>query len=219
MNILAQPLGLLLRLIHGITGNYGLSIITFTVLVKLSMLPLTLKQTKSMNDLQAMQPKLKDIQEKYKNDQEKLNAKTMELYKERNVSPFGGCLPLLIQFPIIIGLFTVLRSPEVYVFASEEIYHSISTNFLWLKNLVDPDPVVLPLLAGLTTYLTSITTSSNSNGQSQKILNYVMPIMIFWWGRSFSAGLTLYWVASNSFQVVQQLILSRTNLKIQTEIN
>ncbi|MCC5910444.1 MAG: YidC/Oxa1 family membrane protein insertase [Clostridiaceae bacterium] len=219
MNILAQPLGVLLRLIYGLVGNYGLSIIVFTVLVKLSMVPLTLKQTKSMNDLQTIQPKLKEIQEKYKNDQEKLNAKTLELYKEQNVSPYGGCLPLLIQFPIIIGLFTVLRSPEVYVFASEEIYRSISTNFLWLNNLADPDPVILPLLAGFTTYLTSITTSTNSTGQSQKVLSYLMPIMIFWWGRSFAAGLTLYWVVSNAFQIIQQLILSRSNLKVQTEIS
>ncbi|SCY21175.1 YidC/Oxa1 family membrane protein insertase [Alkaliphilus peptidifermentans] len=218
MNILAQPLGILLRLIYGIGGNYGLSIILFTVLVKLFMVPLTLKQTKSMNDIQAMQPKLKELQEKYKNDQEKLNVKTLELYKEQNVSPYGGCLPLLIQFPIIIGLFTVLRSPEVYVFASEEIYRSMSTNFLWLSNLTDPDPLILPLLAGFTTYLTSITASSNSTGQSQRALNYLLPIMIFWWGRSFSAGLTLYWVSSNVFQIIQQLILSRYSLKAQADV-
>lgn len=182
------------------------------------MVPLTLKQAKSINDLQAMQPKIKDIQEKYKNDQEKLNLKTLELYKEQNASPYGGCLPLIIQLPIIIGLFTVLKSPEVYVFASEEIYCSISTEFLWLKNLADPDTLVLPLLAGVTTYLTSITTSSNSNVQSQKVINYVMPIMIFLWGRSFAAGLTLYWVVSNTFQIVQQLLLARNNLKVQTDL-
>ena len=168
LNLLVQPLGILLKFIYGMVGNYGLSIVVFTVLVKLSMVPLTFKQTKSMNDLQAMQPKLKEIKDKYKNDQEKLNAKTLELYKEQNVSPYGGCLPLLIQFPIIIGLFTVSRSPELYVFASEEIYHSISTSFLWLNNLVDPDPWILPLLAGLTTYLTSITAATNNNWPKSK---------------------------------------------------
>lgn len=219
MNILAQPLGILLKFIYGIVGNYGLSIIIFTVLVKLSMVPLTFKQTKSMNVLQSLQPKLKELQEKYKNDQEILNAKTSEMYKEQNASPYGGCLPLLIQFPIIIGLFTVLRSPELYVFASEEIYHSISTSFLWLNNLVDPDPWILPLLSGFTTYLTSITAATNSTGQSQKVINYLMPIMVFWWGRSFSAGLTLYWVISNAFQIIQQLTLSKPSLKVQTEIS
>lgn len=220
MNILAQPLGLLLRLIYNIVGNYGLSIILFTVLVKLSMLPLTIKQTKSTNELQVIQPKIKEIQEKYKNDQEKLNAKTLELYKEEKVNPYGGCLPLIIQLPIIIGLFAVMKSPEVYVFASEEIYRSISTNFLWLNNLVDPDTVILPILAGFTTYLTSITTSTKSTGQSQKVLNYLMPIMIFWWGRSFAAGLTLYWVVSNAFQIIQQLILSSSSkLKLQVDVN
>jgi len=88
LSILAQPLGVLLKLIYGLVGNYGLSIIVFTVLVKLSMVPLTLKQTKSMNNIQAMQPKLKEIQDKYKNDKEKLNVKTLELYKEQNASPY-----------------------------------------------------------------------------------------------------------------------------------
>jgi len=88
LSILAQPLGVLLKLIYGLVGNYGLSIIVFTVLVKLSMVPLTLKQTKSINDIQAMQPKLKEIQDKYKNDKEKLNVKTLELYKEQNASPY-----------------------------------------------------------------------------------------------------------------------------------
>lgn len=216
MNIIAQPLGILLKLIYDIVGNYGLSIIVFTVFVKLLLVPLTLKQTKSMKDLQNMQPKLEAIKVKYKDNQEKLNEKTLALYKDENVSPYGGCLPLLIQLPIIIGLFTVLRSPEVYVFASEEVFRSISTNFLWLSNLADPDPWILPLMAAFTTYLSSVT-APNSSGQSQKLLKYIMPIMIFWWGRSFAAGLTLYWVVSNGFQAIQQLVLSRSKLKVQAE--
>jgi len=84
---------------------------------------------------------------------------------------------------------------------------------------MDPDPLILPLLAGLTTYLTSITAATSNTGQSQKILNYLMPIMIFWWGRSFSAGLTLYWVVSNAFQIIQQLVLSKSKLKAHPEIS
>lgn len=212
MNLLAQPLGILLKIIYEIVGNYGLSIIVFTVIVKLCMIPLTLKQKKSMNDLQGIQPQIKAIQEKYKNDQEKISSKTLELFKNKKVNPYAGCLHLLIQLPIIIGLFTVLRSPEIYVFPSEEVYRSISTNFLWLKNLVDPDPWILPLLAGFTTYVSSVSAASDNNGQSQKILNYLMPVMMFWWGRGFSAGLTLYWVVSNGFQIIQQLVLSRFDI-------
>ena len=207
MNIIAQPLGMLLKLIFDIVGNYGLSIMVFTIIVKLLLVPLTLKQTESMKDLQTIQPKIDKLKETYKDNQEKLNEKTLELYKQFNVSPLGGCFPLLIQLPVIIGLFTVLRSPEVYVFASEEVYRSISTNFLWLTNLADPDPWILPLMAAFTTYLSTITAASTGSGQSQQFLKYLMPLVIFWSGRSFAAGLTLYWVVSNVFQILQQRVL------------
>lgn len=218
VNALARPLGALLKLIFDLTNNYGLSIILFTVVVKLLTVPLTLKQTKSMKELQEIQPKLKKLQEKYKNDKEQLNIKTMELYKEHNISPFGGCLPLLIQFPIIIGLFAALREPGVYVFQSQAAYESINTSFLWLSNLAIPDPYLwgLPLLAGLTTYLSSVTMSTGAPAdQNQKIMTYFMPIMIFWWGKSFPAGLTLYWVVSNVFQTVQQLIIKRPQAQLK----
>ncbi|QUH19351.1 YidC/Oxa1 family membrane protein insertase [Alkaliphilus sp. B6464] len=219
MNALARPLGALLKLIFDLTNNYGLSIILFTVVVKLLTVPLTIKQTKSMRELQEIQPKLKKLQEKYKNDKEQLNIKTMELYKEHNISPFGGCLPLLIQFPIIIGLFAALREPGIYVFESQAAYEAINTSFLWLSNLSKPDPYLwgLPLLAGLTTYLSSVTMTAKgaTADQSQKIMTYFMPIMIFWWGKSFPAGLTLYWVVSNVFQIVQQLIIRRPQAELK----
>lgn len=208
MNALARPFGALLKLIFDLTNNYGLSIILFTIITKLLTLPLTMKQNKSMKEMQEIQPKLKKLQDKYKNDPEQLNIKTMELYKEHNVSPFGGCLPLLIQFPIIIGLFAAVREPGIYVFESQAAYEAINTSFLWLSNLAAPDPWILPILAALTTYLSSATlTSGKSADQTQKIMTYFMPIMIFWWGKSFPAGLTLYWFVSNVFQTIQQLIL------------
>ncbi len=220
MSVLAKPLGMLLKLIYDLINNYGLSIILFTIVVKLCLVPLTLKQMKSMKDLQVIQPKLKVLQEKYKDDKEKLNIKTMELYKEHSVSPFGGCLPLLIQLPILFGLFAVLRNPGLYVFGSEEIYASINTSFLWLANLTDPDPLILPLLAAATTFLTSATqATANKGDQSQKIMMYFFPVMIFWWGKGFPAGLTLYWVVSNAFQVVQQMLISRTYVKTKEGSN
>lgn len=218
MNALAKPLGALLKLIFDWTNNYGLSVILFTIAVKLITVPLTLKQTKSMKEMQELQPKIKKLQEKYKDDKEQLNIKTMELYKEHNINPFGGCLPLLIQLPILIGLFAALREPARYVFESEAVYQAINTSFLWLPNLSKPDPYIwgLPLLAGLTTYLSSVTMSTGApTDQSQKIMAYFMPIMIFWWGISFPAGLTLYWVVSNIFQVIQQLIVRRPQAKLK----
>jgi len=211
LSLFADPLGRLLQLVYGIVGNYGISIILFTILVKMVMIPLTIKQTKSMKNMQEIQPRIKEIQKKYQNDKEKMNEKVMELYKENNVNPFGGCLPLLIQFPIIIGLFTVLREPENYGFARE----IVEAGFLWMPSLSAPDPWILPILAGATTYLSSKTMSAGKSGGGgqqetmQKMMLYFFPIMIFWWGRSFPAGLTLYWVISNLFQTVQQLVINR----------
>ena len=218
LNALAKPLGALLKLIFDLTNNYGLSIVLFTIIVKLITIPLTLKQTRSVREINEIQPELKKIQEKYKNDKELLNAKILELYKKHNISPFGGCLPLLIQFPILIGLFAALREPAKYVFGSEAIYKTIDTSFLWLSNLAMPDPYLwgLPLLAGLTTYLSSVTmTTGAPTDQNQKIMTYFMPIMIFWWGIKLPAGLTLYWVISNAFQAIQQLVARRPRVKLK----
>jgi len=214
LNAIAQPLGALLKLIHQLIGNYGLSIIVFTILVKLALVPLTIKQTRSMKKIQDVQPKIKEIQEKYKNDPEKMNAKVMELYKEENINPFGGCLPLLIQFPIIIGLFNVLRNPMNYGFTQE----IIESGFLWVPSLSRPEPFpyILPLLAGFATYLTSATMgTANNQDPTQNMMKYFFPIMIFWMGRGFPAGLTLYWVVSNLFQVIQQVIITKPHIKLK----
>ncbi|MDR5658908.1 YidC/Oxa1 family membrane protein insertase [Serpentinicella sp. ANB-PHB4] len=220
MTSLAQFFGSMLFYIYEVVDNYGLAIILFTILIKAAMLPLTFKQAKSMKKTQEIQPKIKELQVKYKNDKEKLNQKIMELYQEHNVSPFSSCLPLLIQFPIIIGLFTALRNPEVYVFESAEIYAAIDTSFLWLSSLAEADPWILPLLAGITTYLSSATMSAGAQGSAQstqKTMNYIFPVMIFVmttdqvFGQGFPAGLALYWVVSNTFQFVQQLVITKPN--------
>ncbi|SHH30565.1 YidC/Oxa1 family membrane protein insertase [Tepidibacter thalassicus] len=212
----ANSLGALLKIVYNIIGNYGWSIVVFTVLVKLALLPLTLSQTKSMKAMQEIQPKIKEIQEKYKNDQQKMNEKIMQLYKENKVNPMAGCLPLLIQMPIIFGLYRALRNPAEYVFGSEAAYKAIDTSFLWLSNLSDPEKIVLPLLAGVTTYISSamMISKESRKDSSQLVMLYLLPIMIFWWGRSFPAGLTLYWVVTNVFQIVQQqFIIKPAKLK------
>lgn len=226
MNALAQPLGALLKMIYDLLGNYGLSIVVFTIVVKLLMVPLTIKQTKSMKQMQEIQPKLKEIQEKYKNDKEKLNIKTMELYKEHKVSPFGGCLPLLIQFPIIIGLFAALRNPGLYVFGSPEAYEQINVSFLWIRNLNEVDPWILPILAGVATYLSSVTMSANKADQSQKMMTYFFPVMIFamskgifFPGGGFPAGVVIYWAISSFFQAAQQIVITKPYAKAKEGSN
>jgi len=114
-DIINVPLGYLFKWIYYVVGNYGWTIILFTLFMKLVLFPLTLKQQKSMKKTQAIQPKLAKIQEKYKYDQEKLNQETMKLYQEAGVNPLGGCLPMLIQFPILIALYNIIRKPISYV--------------------------------------------------------------------------------------------------------
>ena len=115
LGVIAKPMGLLLDLLYGFIGNYGVSIIIFTVFVKLCLYPLYIKQTKSTAVMSEMQPKIKAIQNKYGNDQEMMNIKLQELYKKEKFNPMGGCLPMLIQMPIIMGLFALLRNPLRYI--------------------------------------------------------------------------------------------------------
>ncbi len=135
MSYIYKAFGFMLNLIYGIVENYGLSIILLTLFIKIIVLPLTLKQQKSMTKMQRMQPKLKEIQEKYKDDKDRSAQETMKLYKEYGVSPMGGCLPLLIQFPILIAFYQVIQKPMQYVlgYSVKEIEklctkYSIATN-------------------------------------------------------------------------------------------
>lgn len=220
MSQLSYLFGSLLKLIYNVIGDYAISIIVFTVVVKLLLLPLTLTQTKSMKSMQLIQPKMDEIKKKYQNDPDKQNQKIMELYKEHKVNPLAGCLPLLIQFPIIIGLFNALREPVKYVFGTEEAYKIADTGFLWVKNLASPDvillagisiPFILPILAAITTYIQSAMMSpkGGKKDSTQNMMLYMFPIMMLFWGVTFPAGLLLYWVAGNIFQIAQQYVLSK----------
>lgn len=208
---IAKPLGMLLNVLYSAVGNYGIAIILFTIVIKLLLVPLTFKQLQSTKKMAEIQPQLKEIQAKYKDNAEKLNQKTMELYQKHKINPVAGCLPLLIQMPILFGLFAVLREPGIY--AGEAILAASKEPFLWMASLNDPDKWVLPILAALTTYFSIKSTSaSNPQGaenQTMKTMNMVMPFMILWWGRGFPAGLCLYWVVSNLFQMIQQMVMHK----------
>ena len=122
-NLLKQFLALLLTTTDKYVGNFGVSIIIVTILIKIALLPLTLKQDKSMKEMKKIQPELEKLKEKYANDKQMLNIKTMELYKEHKVNPLGGCLPLLLQLPILFALFGVLRNGII----------PKDSSFLWFK--------------------------------------------------------------------------------------
>jgi YidC/Oxa1 family membrane protein insertase len=196
---------------------YAMAIIITTILFKLILLPISLHQSKSTKKMNELQPKIKEIQNKYKNDPQTQQAKMMEIYKENNYNPMSGCLILLIQLPIILAFFAVMREPATYVFKSQAAYNAISKNFFWITNLEKVDPYLwgLPLLTGVTTYLQTILMSANmpgdsQNKSSQKSMNIIMPLMMFWFAKSCPAGLSLYLFIGNVFQIVQELLVNRS---------
>ena len=208
MNIINNLLGDVLRIIVEFVQNYGLSIILFTVFVKVLLLPLTIKQTKSTKAMQDIQPKLQEIQEKYKSKPEKQQQEIMSLYKEAKVNPVAGCLPLLIQMPILFGLYNVLRSPVDWgVFADQAALQNADMVFLWVKSLAKPD-YILAIISGVTTFVMQMLMMPKDQQQgSMKVMTYVMSAMMLYWGFMFPAGLTLYWTAGNLFSIAQHYLV------------
>jgi len=218
-------MGLLLDLLYGFIGNYGLSIIIFTVFVKLCLYPLYIKQTKSTAMMSEMQPKIKAIQNKYANDQEMMNIKMQELYKEEKFNPMGGCLPMLIQMPIIMGLFALLRNPMRYITKDSMIF-AFHEPFLWIKDLSQPDPWILPIIAGVATFIAFTmnrmlqdtgSDAANQSAAMMKMMQYIFPVMILWMARSFPAGLALYWAVSQIIQIGFNIHLQTMRKKIKRE--
>lgn len=189
----------LLTFFYGITSsmgmaNYGIAIILLTIVLKLLLYPLTVKQVKGMKAMQELQPKMKELQEKYKDNPEKLNKEMTILYKESGVNPLSGCLPLLVQMPLLMGIFYAIRDYQYVDLPS----------FLWMPNLADKDPLyILPILSAATTYIQQKQTSTDANQQAKMMMNF-MPLVIGYISISFPAGLVLYWVVSNIFQIAQQ---------------
>jgi len=226
---------MLLKLIFDFVGDYGYSIIIFTIITKLILLPINMKQTESTKRMNEINPKMKEIQEKYKNDKEKMNQKLMELYKEHNYNPASGCLPALIQMPILFALFYVIREPIKYVFLETSVYDAISKNFWWLTDLGKPEMSatlikvagyglpILAILSAATTYyqMKMVNPKSNENDknkpdatqQTQKMMTTMMPIMFGWITLSVPSGLALYWVVGNVFTIIQQYFMMKPSLK------
>lgn len=209
MNIIGNLLGHVLRIIYDVVQNYGWSIIAFTILVKVILLPLTIKQTKSTKAMQDIQPKLQEIQEKYKNKPEKQQQEIMKLYQEAKINPLAGCLPLLIQMPIIIGLFSVLRNPIAYgVFPNEAAFDAANTGFLWLSSLTSTHHIEMGILSGVSAYvMQKVMTPPDQAQGPMKTMTYVMAAMSFYWGYTFPAGLALYWTVSNLFSIAQYYLI------------
>lgn len=188
----------MLVFMHHLTGNFGLAIIGVTILMKIILLPLTLKQDKSMKSMKKLQPELDKLKEKYKGDPKMLNQKTMELYQQHKVNPAGGCLPLLVQLPILWALFGVLRGGIV----------PQDSTFLWME-LVKPDPFyILPVLNGVVSFVQHKVMGSSDNPQMKNMM-YMFPIMMVFISYKMPAGLQIYWLTSSLAGVIQQYLIMK----------
>ncbi len=277
-SLITDPLGNFLSFIYNVTNSYGLSIILFTIVVKIILLPLTYKQQKSTMEMQKIQPIINNLQKKHKNNKEKLNEEMMKVYQEHKINPAAGCLPLFIQLPIIFALFRVINKPLTYILkittdeqrlglikklnlsisldqvANKEILIAeqiqkidletlrnitgianikpIDFNFLGLNLAHSPQFTVInllwiiPILAAGTTYISSKlmtkmnSSSSNQNDQTAQMTNSMMtfmPIMTGFISFSLPAGVGLYWIVSNLFQMAQQVILNKYFAAAQKE--
>ena len=225
MGIIAVPLGYLLTFIYNLVGNYGISLIILTVLVKLILYPLYFKQIKSTASMSSLQPKMKAIQEKYKNDKEKMNEEMAKLYKDENFNPMGGCLPMLIQLPIIWGLFTLLRNPIKYI-ADENMIFAVHQSFLWIKDLGQPDLWILPIAAAVSTYISFAMTQQltgqnemmGGQGKSMNMLmKYFFPLSILWLARAYPAGLAIYWAGGQFIQIFLNIRMNKFRTKLKEE--
>ncbi|MBU0712561.1 membrane protein insertase YidC [bacterium] len=206
--------------LRAILPNYGWVLIVFAFLIKIVLYPLTNKSMQSMKEMQNLQPKIEDLRKKYQSDPQKLNTEQMKLYKEHGVNPMGGCLPLLLQMPILIALFTVFRT-------TIELRHA--PFIWWITDLSAPDTVftlpfaipiygqhinVLPIIMALSTILQQKISGSSSSNPQQKMMTYMMPIMFFFMFNQFPSGLNLYYTLFNLLTVAQQkFVPSKTKRK------
>ena len=195
--LLKTAIETLLLMVYKVTGNFGIAIIGATIIIKIILLPLTLKQDKSMKNMKKLQPEMEKIKEQYKNDPKMQQQKTMELYQKHKVNPAGGCLPLLIQLPILWALFGVLRGDIV----PQEM-------FLWM-DLVKPDPYyILPVLNGVVSFVQQKVMGSSDNPQMKNMM-YMFPIMMVFISYKMHAGLQIYWLTSSLAGVIQQYLIMK----------
>ncbi len=233
-DLILNPFVTVLTLLYSVFGNSpAAAIILFTILVRVIMQPLNAQQMRSSKAMQELQPELKKLQEKYKNDREKLAQEQMRLYKEKGINPLGGCLPLIIQFPIWIGLYQAINHALAATplqlldlsgrFLVSGLDHLVPLNNIWLgMDLTQPPTppsnpafaLALPLLVLVTSYLQSkmITPSapaSNDDGQPNQTqamtqsMTTIMPIMMGFFSLSFSVGLSIYFIVSNIVSIIQ----------------
>tara|TARA_B110000503_G_scaffold85373_2_gene129892 strand:- start:21985 stop:23688 length:1704 start_codon:yes stop_codon:yes gene_type:complete len=197
---IAQPLFWLLTKIHGVVGNWGVAIILLTVLIKGAFFKLSAASYRSMANMRRVQPKLVALREQHADDKQKQSQAMMELYKKEKINPMGGCLPILVQMPVFIGLYWMLM---------ESVELRQAPFILWIKDLSVMDPYfVLPLIMGVSMFFMQKLNPPPPDPMQAKIMQW-MPVMFTFFFLWFPAGLVLYWVVNNLLSMAQQYVITR----------
>lgn len=206
----AKPIFYVLRFIHDYTYNYGVTIILLTMAIKLLFVPLQYKSYKSMKMMQLIQPKVAAVQEKYKDDRDRLNKELIKLYREQKVNPVGGCLPMILQMPVFVALFNIL-------------YMTIDLRqapfMLWITDLSVQDPYyVLPVIMGATMVIQQKITPTTMDPTQAKIM-LILPVFMTFLFVNFPAGLVLYWLTNNVLTISQQVFTDRFLFRDKTLVS
>ena len=235
MSSISRLLGMFFRLIYDFISSiipnepssisyFAIAIIISTIIIKLATLPVSISMMKNQKKMAEIQPEVKELQRKYGHDQRTLALKQQQLYKEKNVSLTSGCLPMIIQLVVLIAFYGIFREPVKYIFTNQQEFDSINKSFLFISDLSQIDKtMILGILAAVTTFLYSYVMSKNPGGAQQneqaqamqRNMMYIMPLLILISARNFQAAVALYWVVSNLFTIVQQLI---TNKIVEREV-
>lgn len=199
LSMIAKPMFWLMELIHQFVGNWGWTIVLFTIGIKLALFPLSAAGFRSMAKMKVVTPKMTALKEKYKNEPQKLNQAMMELYKTEKINPLGGCLPMLIQMPIFLALFWVLQ-------ASVEMRGAPWVG--WITDLTKPDPFfILPVLYAISMYITTKLNPAPADPIQAKMMLF-MPLAFSVMFIFFPSGLVLYWVVNNILSIGQQWVIN-----------
>ncbi|WP_426210508.1 membrane protein insertase YidC [Massilia sp. TWP1-3-3] len=200
LTVLAKPIFWVMDQIHTYLGNWGWTIIAFTILIKLLFFPLSAAGYKSMARIKVVTPKMTAIREKYKGDPAKMNQATMELYKTEKINPLGGCLPILVQMPVFIALYWVLQ-------ASAEMRGAPWVG--WIQDLTAPDPYfILPVLYAISMFITTKLNPAPADPMQAKMMLF-MPLIFSVMFVFFPSGLVLYWVVNNILSIAQQYVITK----------
>lgn len=213
---LGNVLGWCLKVLYSLVKNYGLAIIILTIILKALLSPLMINSMKSSQKMRSLQPKISELQAKYKDKPEMLNQKTMELYKKAGFNPMSGCLPMLLQMPFLFAMYQLL----------DRMFELKGASFLWIKDLAMPDALItfsftipllninslniLPIVMVISQIFQSLMTPGMESNPQAKMMIWLMPLMFFFFFYNVSSGLVLYWTVMNLLGIIQQLIMNKT---------